>query len=110
MAQLKLRHSLKVVVVSNESRAVNAYRIRTFGLDALADTFISSCFVGMRKPDSDIFRLALNLSQTNPSQVIFIDNTAMFVQVAEALGIRGIVHTDYLTTRSVLASFGLNNS
>ena len=64
IAQLKQRHGLKIVVVSNESRAVNAHRIRTFKLDQLADAFISSCFVRMRKPDVDIFRLALDLAQT----------------------------------------------
>ena len=51
ITRLKHRHRLKIVVVSNESRAVNAHRIRTFKLDQLADTFISSCFVRMRKPD-----------------------------------------------------------
>ena len=107
ISRLKAKHKLRVVVVSNESRAVNAYRIRTFKLDRLVDTFISSCFVGMRKPDSDIFRLALDLAQAKPSQVIFIDNTAMFVQVAEALGIRGILHTDYTSTCAKLASLGL---
>ena len=105
--QLKAKYSLKVVVVSNESRAVNAYRIGKFKLDAFVDTFVSSCFVGMRKPDSDIFRLALDLAQAKPSQVLFIDNTAMFIQVAERLGIQGIFHTDYTTTCAKLASFGL---
>jgi len=107
ITQPKLKHSLKVVVVSNGSRAVNAYRIRKFKLDRLVDTFISSCFVGMRKPDSDIFRLALDLAQAKPSQVIFIDNSAMFVQVAEAPGIRGVLHADYTSTCETLASFGL---
>ena len=40
VAQLKAQHGLKIVVVSNESREVNAYRIRTFKLDRLVDTFI----------------------------------------------------------------------
>ncbi|MEO6922897.1 MAG: HAD-IA family hydrolase, partial [Bryocella sp.] len=107
ITQLKVRCGLRIVVVSNESRAVNAYRIRKFKLDRLVDTFVSSCFVGMRKPDSDIFRLALDLAQATPSEVVFIDNTAMFVQIADALGIRGIVHTDYATTCEKLTSFGL---
>ena len=105
---LKPKYGLKVVVVSNESRAVNAYRIRKFKLDRLVDTFVSSCFVGMRKPDGDIFRLALDLAQAKPSQVIFIDNTAMFVQVAETLGIRGVLHTDYTSTCAKLRLFGLS--
>jgi len=79
IAQLKRLHSLKIVVVSNESREVNAHRIRKFKLERLADTFISSCFVRMRKPDVEIFRLALDLAQTPVEQVAFIDNTAMFV-------------------------------
>ena len=33
----------------------------------------------------------------------------MFVQVAEGLGIRSILHTDYRSTCAKLASFGLQN-
>ena len=107
ITQLKHRHSLKIVVVSNESRAVNAYRIRTFHLERFVDTFISSCFVRMRKPDKNIFRLALDLAQTAPEQAIFIDNTAMFVEIAERFGIHGVLHVDHESTRAKLASFGL---
>ena len=107
---LKVQHGLKVVVVSNESRAVNAHRIRTFKLDQLVDTFISSCFVGLRKPDVEIFRLALDLAQTPPERSVFIDNTAMFVQIAERLGMQSILHTDYESTRAALTSLGLQIS
>jgi putative hydrolase of the HAD superfamily len=107
VTRLKARHNLKIVVVSNESREVNAYRIRTFRLDRLVDTFISSCFVHMRKPDAEIFRLALDLAQTPAAQAVFIDNTPMFVQIAEGLGIRSIHHVNYESTCARLASFGL---
>jgi putative hydrolase of the HAD superfamily len=107
ITDLKARYGLKIVVVSNESREVNAHRISAFKLDQLADTFISSCFVQMRKPDVRIFRLALDLAQTPPAQAIFLDNTPMFVQIAEDLGIHGILHVDYESTRGKLASFGL---
>ena len=43
--QLKVLHGLKIAVVSNEAREVNAYRIRKFKLDKFVDAFISSCFV-----------------------------------------------------------------
>jgi putative hydrolase of the HAD superfamily len=107
VAHLKVRHGLKIVVVSNESREMNAYRIRAFKLDRLVDTFISSCFVHMRKPDADIFRLALDIAQTPPAQIVYIDNTPMFVQIAEGLGIPSILHVDYKSTCVRLASFGL---
>ncbi|MGA7235394.1 MAG: HAD family phosphatase [Bryobacteraceae bacterium] len=109
IAQLKARRGLKIAVVSNEAREVNAYRIRKFKLSGFVDFFISSCFVHLRKPDADIFRLALDIAQTPARQVIYIENTPMFVQVAEGLGIRSILHTDYKSTRARLASFGLQN-
>jgi putative hydrolase of the HAD superfamily len=110
VAQLKTQHGLKIVVISNESREVNAYRIRTFKLDRLVDTFISSCFVQMRKPDIAIFRLALDLAQTAPEQAVFIDNTPMFVQLAEGLGMRSILHVDYESTHAQLTSLRLQTS
>jgi putative hydrolase of the HAD superfamily len=105
--QLKARYKLKVAAVSNEARELNAYRIRKFKLDGLIDFFISSCFVHLRKPDADIFRLALDIAQTSARQVIYIENTPMFVQVAEGLGIQSILHTDYRSTCAKLASLGL---
>jgi putative hydrolase of the HAD superfamily len=110
VAQIKAQHGVKVVVVSNESREVNAYRIRTFKLDQLVDAFISSCFVQMRKPDVAIFRLALDLAQTPPESALFIDNTPMFVQIAERLGIRSIHHVGYESTRAKLTSLRLQTS
>jgi putative hydrolase of the HAD superfamily len=108
VARLKLRYGLKIAVVSNESREVNAYRIRKFKLGGFVDCFISSCFVHVRKPDADIFRLALDIAQAPARQVLYIENTPMFVQVAEGLGIRSILHTDYKSTWAKLASFGLD--
>jgi putative hydrolase of the HAD superfamily len=107
IAQLKVRHGLKIVVVSNEARELNAYRIRKFKLDRFVDSFVSSCFVHLRKPDADIFRLALDIAQTPAQKVLYIEDTPMFVQLAESLGIRSILHTNYRSTRARLASFGL---
>jgi putative hydrolase of the HAD superfamily len=73
------------------------------------DAFISSCFVHVRKPDADIFRLALDVAQAPARQVVYIEDTPMFVQIAEGLGIRSILHTDYRSTSARLASLGLQN-
>jgi putative hydrolase of the HAD superfamily len=43
-------------------------------------------------------------------QVVYIENTPMFVQVAEGLGIKSILHTDHTSTRAQLDSLGLSNS
>jgi len=109
VAQLKVRHGLKIAVVSNEGRELNAYRIQKFGLDGFVDSFVSSCFVHLRKPDADIFRLAMDITQASARQVLYLENTPMFVQVAEGLGIRSIFHADYKSTCENLASLGLVN-
>jgi putative hydrolase of the HAD superfamily len=110
VAQLKVRHRLKIAVISNEARGLNEYRIRKFKLDRFVDFFISSCFIHIRKPDADIFRLALDIAQASPRAVVYIEDTPMFVQIAEGLGIRSILHTDYRSTCAKLASFGLQNN
>ena len=92
---LKARYGLKIVVVSNEARELNEYRIGKFKLNGFVDSFISSSFVHIRKPDADIFRLALDIAQVPAGKVVYIENTSMFVQIAEGLGIRSILHTDY---------------
>jgi putative hydrolase of the HAD superfamily len=105
--QLKAKHGLKIIVLSNEARELNAYRIHKFKLDEFVDAFVSSCFVHLRKPDADIFRLALDIAQTPAQQIIYIENTAMFVQIAESMGIQGILHMDCKSTRPKLLAFGL---
>ena len=105
--KLKARQGSKIVVVSNEARELNIYRIRKFKLDRFVDVFISSSFVHIRKPDADIFRLALDIAQVPANQVIYIENTPMFAEIAEGLGIRSIRHRDYQSTRAELASLGL---
>jgi putative hydrolase of the HAD superfamily len=107
VSKLKARYRLKVAVISNEARELNSYRIRKFKLDGFVDFFISSCFVHLRKPDVDIFRLALDIAQVPANQVVYIENLPMFVQVAEGLGMRGVCHTDYTSTCAKLTSFGL---
>ena len=109
VARLKVRHGLKIAVVSNEARELNAHRIREFKLGAVVDFFISSCFVHIRKPDADIFRLALDIAQVPARQVVYIENTPMFVEIAEGLGIRSILYKDYRSTCAQLATLGLQN-
>jgi putative hydrolase of the HAD superfamily len=108
VTRLKARHGLKVAVVSNEGRELNAYRINEFHLDKFVDFYISSCFVHVRKPDADIFHLALDIAQVPARRVVYIENTPMFVQVAEGLGIKVILHNDYMSTCTLLESYGLD--
>ncbi len=104
---LKSRYGLKVATVSNEGLELTRYRIKKFNLGAYVDFFISSCFVHCRKPDADLYRLALDCAQAMPEQVVYLDDRALFVEVARGLGIHGIHHTGYESTRAALCCFGL---
>ncbi|MGA9392927.1 MAG: HAD-IA family hydrolase [Candidatus Sulfotelmatobacter sp.] len=76
--------------INNESRELNLYRIQKFGLRAIFRLFISSCFVGLRKPESGIYRLAIEITQINPEQCCFIDDRALNLECAGKLGMHTI--------------------
>jgi len=107
MRRLKAKYGLKVIVLSNEARELNDYRIHKFKLDEFVDVFVSSCLVGLHKPDAAIFRLALDIAMTPARQIVYVENTPMFVEIADGLGIRGLLHADYVSTGEKLAALGL---
>jgi putative hydrolase of the HAD superfamily len=107
---LKAKYKLRIAVVNNEGREINEHRIRFFKLNEFVDFFISSCFVHFRKPDADIWKIALDIAQVPKEEVVYIDDRMMFVQVAEGLGLRGVCHSykDVQKTRDKLATMGLS--
>ena len=106
--KIKEEYGLKIVAVSNEARELNEYRIQTFGLYEFIDFFISSCYVHLRKPDENIFRMALDTAHVTPEQVIYIDDVQMFVDIASGLSIKSIRHIDCLSTSKALIAMGLS--
>lgn len=104
---LKTQYGLQVAAVSNEGRELTVYRVQQFKLSTFINFFVSSCFVHYRKPDTDMYRIALDIAQVSPQQVVYIDDRPMFVEVAQGLEIRGIIHKGYETTRKALEAMGL---
>jgi putative hydrolase of the HAD superfamily len=102
MRSLKKQHQLQIAAVSNEGRELTVHRVEKFKLKTFIDFFVSSCFVHYRKPDEDMFRIALDIAQVNPEQVVYIDDRSMFIEIARNLGINGIIHTDYESTKEAL--------
>jgi len=76
--------------INNESRELNLHRIKKFGLRDIFRVFVSSCFVGLRKPESGIYHLALEITQINPEECCFIDDRALNLECAVKLGMRTI--------------------
>ncbi|PSL44844.1 putative hydrolase of the HAD superfamily [Chitinophaga niastensis] len=108
VTQLKAKYKLKIAIVNNEGRELNEHRIHQFGISRFVDFYISSCFVHFRKPDADIYRIALDIAQVKPTEVVYLEDRSMFVDVANGLGINGVCHVDYASTLEKLSQFGLS--
>jgi putative hydrolase of the HAD superfamily len=76
--------------INNESKELNLFRIQTFGLREIFSLFVSSCFVGLRKPEEGIYRLALEITQRPPEECCFIDDRPLNLESASKLGMRVI--------------------
>src|SRR6266852_6245325 len=108
VTDLRARYNLSIVVVSNEGRELTEYRVKKFAMTDFVDAFIVSSFVHFRKPDKDMYQIALDVSQTPPQQVVYVDDRAMFTEVACVLGINCIHHVGLESTQRALAGYGLS--
>lgn len=93
--------------INNESTDLNAYRIETFGLREIFDVFISSCFVGLRKPEEGIYSLSLDITQCDPSECCFIDDRPLNLDAAKAVGMHTIRMIDADQLQRDLQSLGV---
>jgi putative hydrolase of the HAD superfamily len=76
--------------INNESKELNLFRIQTFGLREIFSLFVSSCFVGLRKPEEGIYRLALEITQRAPEECCFVDDRPLNLDSAAKLGMHVI--------------------
>ena len=77
----------RLFTLNNESRELHEYRVKTFQLDAIFRGFLTSCYLGFAKPDEDIYLAALGITSCDRSNAIFIDDRALNVEPAIALGL-----------------------
>jgi len=105
--RLKAVYGLRVAVVSNEGREVAEDRIHRFRLKEFVDFFVVSAFVHFRKPDLDIYRLALDVAQVKPEQVAYLEDRPLLCEVAGRLGIHSVLNRTTAETREKLAALGL---
>jgi putative hydrolase of the HAD superfamily len=104
---LKEQYKLKIAVINNEGRILNQYLIKKFQLSQFVDFFISSCFVHHQNPDTDIFRLALDISEDHAEKAVYIEDLQTFVDVARSMGIKSVRNKNFLPTSEVLTTLGL---
>jgi putative hydrolase of the HAD superfamily len=94
--------------INNESRELNLYRIQTFGLREIFSVFVSSCFVGLRKPEEAIYRMALEMTQKSAENCCFIDDRALNLEAARQLGMNTIQMQDVEQLRRDLRKLGID--
>jgi putative hydrolase of the HAD superfamily len=96
--------------INNESKEINSYRIETFRLRQIFTVFMSSCFVGFRKPEPDIYRVALEVTQKNADQCCFIDDRGINLEGAQRLGMHPIRLENASQLRQRLSELGIELS
>jgi putative hydrolase of the HAD superfamily len=106
-AQVKKMNGLKFGLISNEGQGITENRIGKFGLRDVADFMVISHCVHMRKPDRQIWQLALDLAQATPAESIYVDDREMFADVAAGIGFTVIHHVSLESTRAHFQKLGL---
>ena len=97
-----------MATLNNESREINDYRIKQFGLSQIFDLFVSSCYVGLRKPDEKIYRLAIDLIQKLPDECCFIDDRPENIEGAAKAGMRTVLMRDPAQLKKDLQALGVS--
>lgn len=99
-----------LAALNNESRELNEYRIRKFGLARNFTAFFSSCYLRARKPDPLIYELVLGITQRAPDECVFIDDRPENLEPAKALGMRAIRFQSAVELRASLSELGMSRA
>jgi len=108
LQELAASEEIELAMLNNEARELNDYRIERFAMGRYFDSFFSSCYVGLRKPDPKIFDLALDVLQRDPEEVAFIDDRQGNCDAAANLGIHAIRYVDEAQCVQALERLGLH--
>ena len=93
--------------LNNESSEINEYRIRTFHLRDYFSAFFSSCYLSVRKPNREIYNLALRITQSAPQECLLIDDRELNLECARELGINTVQFQNVAQLREDLARYGV---
>lgn len=97
----------RLYTLNNESRELQEYRERTYRLREVFRAFFTSCYLGNAKPDEDIYLNALGIAGCPKGHAVFIDDRAVNVEAAAALGLHAIQYQGLDALRAELAELGI---
>jgi putative hydrolase of the HAD superfamily len=107
LAQLARTRRCSMAALNNESREINEYRITKFNLRNYFKSFFSSCYLHLRKPDAEIYRRALEITQLKPKACVMIDDRDLNLECARELGMQTIQFQNAAQLRDELARLGI---
>ncbi|MGO9338347.1 MAG: HAD-IA family hydrolase [Terracidiphilus sp.] len=107
LAELTASDKCLVGALNNEARETNEYRFDKFGVRGLVQVALSSCYLGLRKPDLAIYKRALDILGRLPERILFIDDRQENVAGAVAVGMKGIRFEGESALGASLASLGV---
>jgi putative hydrolase of the HAD superfamily len=105
--RLAREERVRLFTLNNESAELNQYRIEKFGLRDIFDAFLSSCWLGVRKPTPRIYTVALAVAQAPPERSLFIDDRPQNLAPAAARGMQTILYENPNQLASALRDSGL---
>lgn len=86
-----LKKNYKIGLLSNASSSFIRHLLLENDLEKYFDEIIVSSEVGLIKPSSEIYEVALDRLGFNPSEVLFIDDNKSYTEGAEKIGIKSII-------------------
>jgi putative hydrolase of the HAD superfamily len=99
-----------MATINNEIFELNVYRLQTFALRNIFPVFFSSCFLGIRKPDEAIYRLALQVTQREAEECQFIDDREVNLECPREMGLQTILYNSASELRNALPQHGIEIS
>jgi putative hydrolase of the HAD superfamily len=94
-----------LMTLNNESEELNIHRIEAFGISQIFEAFISSCWLGVRKPIRKFYHRALGIAHAEPASSLFIDDRQQNLTPASSLGMNVILFRSPSQLRSDLERF-----
>jgi len=91
-----------LMTLNNEALELNTYRIEKFGISQIFEAFLSSCFLGVRKPIRRFYSCGLGIAHAEPASSVFIDDRPQNILSASTLGINVVQFKSAAQLRSDL--------
>jgi putative hydrolase of the HAD superfamily len=91
-----------LAILSNASDILESV-LKEFKLDHYFNVIVNSHRIGVAKPETAAYQIALQQMNRLPQEVLFIDDQERNTKVAQALGITSHIYTDVFTLLDELA-------